>query len=421
MSLIFNLTNTSQRALDGAVMECVRGAVEFLAEKHGFSADEAFAEMNLTKTTSTTKKTQRPKTKALKPSVPLPFCGTLLGSCNGIRVNHGLHSQCMNVKDVCGISGDNLDYCTTCNKQAKSNENGAPNAGDIRARISGEWSVPSKLVSYGNVMEKLNITREKAEEEASKLGLTIPEEEFVVVKGRRGRPKKDSSTTSSSEDEAPKKRGRPKKQKKVIDTSAGDDLISQLVAQAAAETTSSSDSEQEKSSVLSQQDFSDKKSFAKASVEEKKIVAAEKQAKLDAKEAEKQAKLDAKEAEKQAKLEAKEAEKQAKLAAKEAEKQAKLDAKKIAAITAVENAAAAEASDELAEENPSVFGSESDDDDESDDETQSIQAKRITIDGKKYIMDKATNHLYDNDDQSVLGTYYDEAANEIKPIPEDDE
>ncbi len=126
-------------------MSCVRDAVEFLAEKHGFNADEAFAEMNLVKATSMTKKTSVPKTKPLKPSVPLPFCGTLLSTCNAIRVNHGLHSQCLNPKSTCDISGSQLDYCKTCNKQAKSSESGVPNGGDIRSSISGEWSVPSKL------------------------------------------------------------------------------------------------------------------------------------------------------------------------------------------------------------------------------------------------------------------------------------
>ena len=402
MSLTFNLNNSTQRALDGAILGCVRDAVEFLADKHGFSAEEAFAEMNLTKMSSAPKKTKRAKAATLKVSVPLPFCGTLLSTCNAIRVNHGLHSQCMNAKTVCDISGEEKDYCKTCSKQANANDSGAPNAGDIRSRISGEWTVPSKLVTYGNVMEKLNISREKAEEEAAKLGLTIPEEEFTVVKGRRGRPKKDPSASTSSDDEAPKKRGRPKKQKKVIDSSAGDDLISQLVAQAAAEsTTSDSDS-----------DSMAEKQAAKEAAKAEKLAAkeAEKAEKLAAKEAEKAEKQAAKEAAKAEKLAAKEAEKAEKLAAKEAEK-----AEKIAALTKVENDAAAEASEELSEEEDVDSNSNSD-----DEETQSIQAKRVTINGSQYVMDKATNHLYDNTDHSELGLYYDEDSGEIKPIQEDD-
>ena len=44
MSLGFNLGNSTQRAMDNAIMECVREAVEFLAEKHGFSAEASFKE-----------------------------------------------------------------------------------------------------------------------------------------------------------------------------------------------------------------------------------------------------------------------------------------------------------------------------------------------------------------------------------------
>ena len=420
MSLTFNLNNSTQRALDGAILGCVRDAVEFLADKHGFSAEEAFAEMNLTKMSSAPKKTKRAKAATLKVSVPLPFCGTLLSTCNAIRVNHGLHSQCMNAKTVCDISGEEKDYCKTCSKQANANDSGAPNAGDIRSRISGEWTVPSKLVTYGNVMEKLNISREKAEEEAAKLGLTIPEEEFTVVKGRRGRPKKDPSASTSSDDEAPKKRGRPKKQKKVIDSSAGDDLISQLVAQAAAEsTTSDSDSDSMAEKQAAKEAAKAEKLAAKEAEKAEKLAAkeaekAEKQAAKEAAKAEKQAakaeKLAAKEAEKAEKLAAKEAEKAEKLAAKEAEK-----AEKIAALTKVENDAAAEASEELSEEEDVDSNSNSD-----DEETQSIQAKRVTINGSQYVMDKATNHLYDNTDHSELGLYYDEDSGEIKPIQEDD-
>ena len=436
MSLSFNLGNSTQRALDGAIMSCVRDAVEFLAEKHGFNAAEALAEMNLTKTTTTTKKTSVPKTKALRPSVPLPFCGTLLSTCNAIRVNHGLHSQCLNPKSTCDISGGQLEYCKTCNKQAMSNESGTPSAGDIRSRISGEWSIPNKLVRYGNVMEKLGISRSKAEEEAAKLGLTIPEEEFEVVKGRRGRPKKDASA-SSSEDDTPKKRGRPKKEKKVIDTNAGDDLISQLVAQAAAETTSS-ESETESVSEIRASKEAEKAAKLQAKEAEKaaklqakeaekaaKLEAkeAEKAAKLEAKEAEKAAKLEAKEAEKAAKLEAKEAEKAAKLEAKEAEKAAKLEAKeaekaaKLSENTEVENSAADDLdTEELGEEK--VFEMSSSDE-ESEDEETSITATRKTINGKMYIMAKENNHLYDEETHEPLGTYYNSKLDEIMSIEED--
>ena len=441
MSLSFNLNNSSQRALDTAILGCVRDAVEYLADKHGFSCEDALTEMNLVKSTTTKKPT---KPKVLKATIPLPFCGTLLSTCCGIRVNHGLHSQCSNAKEVCEISGETLDYCKTCNKQAKSNENGAPNAGDIRTRLSGEWS-PSKgkLVNFGNVMDKLNISREKAEEEAAKLGLTIPEEQFVVVKGRRGRPKSDAAA-SSSDDEKPKKpRGRPKKEKKVISSSAGDDLISSLVAQAAAETTdSSSDSDRESEKAAQQ---TEKEAKKKAREEAKEAKEAKKKAREEAKAA-KEAEKAAQQAEKEAKKKAREEAK----AAKEAKKKAK-DEKtagepemfladlgtpsspkceihdislkaKAAELTAVEN----KALQELKEE---VFGSESDgelelensDSDEEEEEETTIDATVKEIKGTMYVMERDTKHLYGFESHEPLGKYYDEETDEIMELSDDDE
>ena len=396
MSLTFSLNNSSQRALDTAILGCVRDAVEFLADKHGFSCEEALQEMNLVKSAPVKKPT---KEKVLKATIPLPFCGTLLNSCCGIRVNHGLHSQCSNAKEVCDISGETLDYCKTCNKQAKANENGTPNAGDIRARLSGEWS-PSKgkLVNFGNVMEKLGITREKAEEEAAKLGLTIPEDQFEVVKGRRGRPARDSAATSSDDEKPKKPRGRPKKAKKVLNTETGDDLISQLVAAAAAETTESSSSEAEDTAAK----------------------AAEKEAKKKAREEAKAAKA-AKAAEQEAKK-ANTEEPAMFLADMGTPSSPKCEIqdislqKKVDELTAVENQALAEeeeldaSDDELEMENS-----------DSEEEEGSIDATIREINGTQYVMARDTKHLYDFESHEPLNKYYDEDANEIKDLPDDEE
>ena len=460
MSITFNLNNTTQRALDAAILGCVREAVEFLAEKHGFDCEESLAEMNLVKPVITKKPA---KAKVLKPTIPLPFCGTLLTSCCGIRVNHGLHSQCSNAKESSETSGEALDYCKTCNKQAMSNESGAPNGGDIRARISGEWSpVKGKLVSYGNVMEKLNITREKAETEAAKLGLTIPEEQFEVVKGRRGRPKSDTSI-SSSDDEKPKKpRGRPKKDKKVLNSSTGDDLIPQLVAAASADTTEScSSSESDASPSTTKIDRSAAREEAKAAKLAEREAA--KASKLAEREAAKAAKLAERETAKAAKLAERETAKAAKLAEKKANeesKAAKLAEKKANEESKAEKKAKKPATpsnpemflanlgtpsspkceihdislksnvDELTEVENSALNSgvidsdielEAEDSDSGSDEEESIDAIIKEIKGKKYVMARDTKHLYDAESHEPLNQYYDEEADEIKNLPDDEE
>jgi len=85
------------------------------------------------------------------------------------------------------------------------------------------------------VMDKLEITREQAEKEASRFGLKIPEIEFEMKEVKRGRPKKsvEVSDTDSEISVEPKKRGRPRKEKQVVSSlSPGDDLIAGLIKSA---------------------------------------------------------------------------------------------------------------------------------------------------------------------------------------------
>ena len=108
------------------------------------------------------------------------------------------------------------EYCKTCNKHAETNESKKPKNGNIKDRLDKtDWRSPDGKTPtiYGNVMKKLNITREKADEEASKMDWIIPENEYEMKKKKAGRPK--SPATSDTDDEKPKKkRGRPAKKEK---------------------------------------------------------------------------------------------------------------------------------------------------------------------------------------------------------------
>ena len=85
-------------------------------------------------------------------------------------------------------------------------------------------------MNYGNVMLKLDIKKEDAIAEAAKFGWEIADEQFEVVKAKKGRPAK--AKAEKDPNAAPKKRGRPKKTKKVATGNTGDDIIANLVAQA---------------------------------------------------------------------------------------------------------------------------------------------------------------------------------------------
>lgn len=181
-------------------------------------------------------KAPKPEKPAV-PAIPLPWTGEVrAGFCTGLRLNHGLHTQCTMVPMAGGC------YCKTCQKQADSNANGKPTYGCVEDRLAvglSEYRDPKgkQSVPYATVMKKLNIGKEDAEAEAAKIGITIPSEVFEERKLTRGRPKKDASVsdTESSQDSqssVKKARGRPKKDKKVVESENGDDLISALVAKA---------------------------------------------------------------------------------------------------------------------------------------------------------------------------------------------
>ena len=164
----------------------------------------------------------------------IPFCGSKIsGRCSGIKLNYGLYSQCMNE-----ISGSDI-YCKTCSKQGVKSGTGKPTYGDISERINKgkEWrdKKGKEAVRYANVMDKLEISREQAEREATRFGLKIPEIEFEMKEVKRGRPKKsvEVSDTDSEISVEPKKRGRPRKEKQVVSSlSPGDDLIAGLIKSA---------------------------------------------------------------------------------------------------------------------------------------------------------------------------------------------
>jgi hypothetical protein len=231
------------------------------AAHYGFEADAAISQfikeraMEKAPRVAKAKKEKVAKSpKAEKPAVsaiPLPWTGEVRqGLCSGLRLNHGLHTQCTMVPHASGI------YCKTCQKQADGSSTGKPAYGNVDDRLAAgitEYRDPKGKQStpYSTVMKKLVISRESADEAAAKVGLTIPEECFQERALTRGRPKKDASasdteSSSGSQSSAKRGRGRPKKTTKVVESGNSDDLISQLVAQANSATPAASSGLSEK-------------------------------------------------------------------------------------------------------------------------------------------------------------------------------
>lgn len=210
-----------------------REIVNTLSKKYNFDFDDAISYLSINTERSEYKKETKTTEKT---NIPLPFCGVVnKNCCQGIRLNYGLYTQCTNTPSV---YNKRFPVCATCNKQVEKNSNEEPNYGYINDRLEkgDKFRDPKGKapVNYANIMEKMKISREEAETSAKKLGLTIPDEQFIIKKAARGRPKKDTtaddtaSEASSVELKQPKKRGRPKKNKEVIDV---DDIGSKLLEQ----------------------------------------------------------------------------------------------------------------------------------------------------------------------------------------------
>ena len=236
------LNRSVEKQLAASMTAFTTRTVEFLAAEYGFDAQDAIQRLGLDsvsvsrpmKKKASPKAPKVPKEKRLVPSIPLPFCGVQKEDwCCGLRLNHGLYSQCTMPKCK------DTDFCKTCTKQVEKNENDKPTYGTIQDRMAVvpmDFRDPKgkAVVCYGNVMAKLKISKETAIAEAAKFDLVISEEQFEERKTMRGRPKKDATATDTDSEtgETKKSSGRPKKSKKVLAAEATDDLIASLVANA---------------------------------------------------------------------------------------------------------------------------------------------------------------------------------------------
>tara|TARA_R110002074_G_scaffold374087_1_gene550413 strand:- start:106 stop:714 length:609 start_codon:yes stop_codon:yes gene_type:complete len=181
------------RSIEKLVLEIVKS----LSSKYGFSVEEGMKHFSMER------ELLYKRDMPLEGKVIMPWCGKICSEkCKAVRLNHGLYTQCMNeIKDK--------GLCKTCMSQSLKTNNGEPPYGLIKDRLlmGSEYVDPKgkRPLKYGNVMIKLDIKREDAEIEAARQGVKIAEEDYIVEKGTRGRPKKSiikegSNVISQSEE-----------------------------------------------------------------------------------------------------------------------------------------------------------------------------------------------------------------------------
>lgn len=114
----------------------------------------------------------------------LPYCGKIIKhNCLAMRKNHGLYTQCKNAQLK------NCDYCAVCLESSKNSSTEKPKYGDIRERDCLIEQKIIKVINFGNIVEKLQLDRNKCIKDADKLGWMIPDDQWEIKKTKRGRPK----------------------------------------------------------------------------------------------------------------------------------------------------------------------------------------------------------------------------------------
>jgi hypothetical protein len=391
-----------------------------------------------------------------KPEMVLPFCGEVETSwCQGVRFNHGLHTQCTN-----GPQTD-CKYCKTCQKSASNSASGKPQYGDISDRLTGpllEYRDPKgKLTTcYANVAKKLGLDIARAQEVATAYGWTIPEDQLTVKAKKTGRP------GSTKPKKKVGKKGRPAKVK-TSEEMTMDDQIAKLVAEAAddvlsvtsessakkvvrvkkvkkvkkakkpkktdeqkAQEAEAKKAEAEAKKLLKAKEAEEKKQAKKAEAEAKKLLKAkeaEEKKLLKAKEAEEKKLLKAKEAEEKKLKKKAEAEAKKLAKAKEAEekkqaKKAEAEAKKLLKAKAVEDEKQADLKPELTMEAvEQLQATIAEEDDEEEDIVLDASTPKVEIDGTEYYVTKAYGFpavLFDQEGECIGA--YDETTGEIQEL-----
>ena len=220
-----NVTNAMETAMKVYAEEIVNA----LASEYSFNATEAYEKLGLSVEFGVSKAAVKAvaskksmKTVVEEPLIPLPYDGRIReDSCSAVKVNHGLYTQCYGHPSEDGL-------CKGCVKQMRKSNASDPEHGYISSRqmdgyVDGKGKSP---IHYTKVMRKLNLSREKVEEEALKFGVTLSEEHFAEPEMKKGRPKKEAVEVEK------KSRGRPKKDEKEVEVSQSEDLFATLIQQA---------------------------------------------------------------------------------------------------------------------------------------------------------------------------------------------
>ena len=158
--------------------------INMLSDKYGFDRNEAMKIILEYEDTEDTINSKSSREDIIvkyptypKVIYPIPFIGVIYDSCNGIKNNYKLYTQCKNKKFK-----NNL--CTTCFKQSRQNDHGKPNAGLLSDRLNAPLDTYTDPrgkhpMPYGYVINKLKLSKYDVIKELEEHHINIPNELWV--------------------------------------------------------------------------------------------------------------------------------------------------------------------------------------------------------------------------------------------------
>ena len=170
MSLNAIINHALADAASQMTTQVLHQAIARLADKYKFDFAEAFQFINL----------EPARPEVLKKS-DLPWCGVADPTCcAALSFRGGLYTQCHKSHVTDGL-------CVACHKQKQ--ETGSLKNGTVEDRVAVApfEFLDGKVARFTKLMTKNGWTQELVERSAAEYGLTIPTENFVESKPKRGR------------------------------------------------------------------------------------------------------------------------------------------------------------------------------------------------------------------------------------------
>ena len=205
-----------QKRIESVMRQMVEEKIMECATMYGFKGEEAIERL-----LGLEVKSKKPSRGSVK-EIVMPFVKSGVNhlGCGGLEYNHGLFTQCSNVRE------EEKEYCMKCEKECS--EKGSPVSGRLSERLEKglmEYRDPNgrKPVHYLSYLNSKSQSIEEARLKALEKGLDIEEHlvEMKAEEAKRGRPKKEGSSVE--------RRGRPKKSPTKVEKEAIVDLFASSV------------------------------------------------------------------------------------------------------------------------------------------------------------------------------------------------